>query len=137
MQELLVFNGLFLIAILGKDSILDVWQSSEYANEYGCKIFAKWSLVSTKKHQNIMVHWYEKSYALSTYSLFMPNFIQFALLDFSSPKTSFSSLYFIFDFIDTPIVKNKCFLLASKLSRFYFVGTSLTVSSNSHHQRHI
>ena len=32
----------FLMAILTKDFILDVSQGFEYANEYGCKIFAKW-----------------------------------------------------------------------------------------------
>ena len=35
-----LFNGIdiFIISFLAKDSILDVWQGSEYANEYCYKI---------------------------------------------------------------------------------------------------
>ena len=31
----------FLITILAEDSTMDVWQGSEYANEYDFKILAK------------------------------------------------------------------------------------------------
>ena len=31
----------FLITILVKDSIFDVWHCSEYGNKYGCKILAR------------------------------------------------------------------------------------------------
>ena len=52
-QKLKVFNRkFFLISILAKGSILDVWQGSEYTNEYGCKILAKRVLMRTGKHKN-------------------------------------------------------------------------------------
>ena len=47
---------------------VDVWQDSECANKYGCKILAKGLLMSTGKHQNKGVNWYEKGYASSVYS---------------------------------------------------------------------
>ena len=53
------------MTILAEDSILDVWQGSQYANEHGCKKLAKWLLMSTEKHQNKEVYWYEKGYVLS------------------------------------------------------------------------
>ena len=45
----------------------DVWQGSEYANEYCCKILSEYYFLSTGKHRNKGVYWYEKSYLLSTY----------------------------------------------------------------------
>ena len=87
-KKLWVFNRkFFLITILAKSSILDVWQGSEYTNEYGCKILAKRLLMRTEKHKNKGVYWYEKSYAFSTYSRL--HCIQFHLLDFSSAKIVF------------------------------------------------
>ena len=84
----------FLITILAKGSILDVWQGSEYTNEYGCKILAKRLLMRTGKHKNKRVHWYEKSYALSTYSRL--HWIQFPLFDFSSTKIIFFIFFITF-----------------------------------------
>ena len=81
----------FLISHLPKDSILDVFQDREYANEYDFKILAKLLLMSTGKHRNKGVHWYGESYVLSTYSCL--HFIQFPLFDFSSTKTVFFSLF--------------------------------------------
>ena len=52
----------FLIIILAKDSILDIWQGSEYTNEYGCKILAKSLLMKTGKHRYIEVYWYKKTF---------------------------------------------------------------------------
>ena len=84
----------FLITILAKGSILDVWQGSEYTNEYGCKILAKRLLMRTGKHKNKGVYWYEKSYALSTYSCL--HCIQFPLFDFSSTKIVFFIFFITF-----------------------------------------
>ena len=87
-QKLKVFNRkFFLISILAKGSILDVWQGSEYTNEYDCKMIAKRLLMRTGKHKNNGVYWYEMSYALSTYSRL--HCIQFPLSDFSSTKIVF------------------------------------------------
>ena len=80
------------------------------------KIFAKWSVTSTAKHRNKTVHWHKMGYALSISSC--RHCIQFPLFDFLSlifPLFfffffffSFSSLYFIIDFIGTAFVKNNC-----------------------------
>ena len=78
--------GIFLVTILAY--IWNVWKGSQYANEYCCKIFAEWLLMSTGMHRNIGVHWYEKGYVSSKYSYLY--FIQFSLFDFSSTKTTFS-----------------------------------------------
>ena len=54
-QETIYFNGneFFLETILAKGSILDVWQSSKYTNEYCCsKILGGWLLMSTGKYRN-------------------------------------------------------------------------------------
>ena len=72
---------------------MDVWQGSEYANEYGCKILAKWLLMSAGKHRNKGVYWYEKVYALSTYSCLHCS--QFPLFDFSNTKTVCRKLYLV------------------------------------------
>ena len=128
----------FLITVHAKGSILDVWQGSEYTNEHGCKILAKWSLMITGKHKNKGVYWYEKSYALSTYSRL--HCIQFPLFDFSSTRIvfSFSSLHFIIHSVGAAIVKNKCCVfLESTLNGFCFIGNALSVSSNSYHLRRI
>ena len=127
-----------LITVLAKGSILDVWQGSEYTNEHGCKILAKWSLMITGKHKNKGVYWYEKSYALSTYSRL--HCIQFPLFDFSSTRIvfSFSSLHFMIHSVGAAIVKNKCCVfLESTLNGFCFIGNALSVSSNSYHLRRI
>ena len=124
-----------LTTILAKHPTLDVWQVSECANEYCCKMFAKWLLMSTGKHRNKGVHWYEKSFTLSTYSCL--HYIQFPLvLIFQARRYffSFSSLYLIIHLIGTTIVKNKCCVfLASTLNSFCFIVNVLLVSSNSHH----
>ena len=84
-----------------KDSILDVWQDSEYANEYGCKILAKWLLMSTVKHSNKGLYRYENTHVFIAFS--------FLCLIFQAPRQfffSFSSLYFIIHVIGTAIVKD-------------------------------
>ena len=84
-----------------KDSILDVWQDSEYANEYGCKILAKWLLMSTVKHRNKGLYRYENTHVFIAFS--------FLFLIFQAPRQfffSFSSLYFIIHVICTAIVKD-------------------------------
>ena len=84
-----------------KDSILDVWQDSEYANEYGCKILAKWLLMSTVKHRNKGLYRYENTHVFIAFS--------FLCLIFQAPRQfffSFSSLYFIIHVIGTAIVKD-------------------------------
>ena len=82
----------------------------------------------TGKHKNKGVYWYEKSYALSTYSRL--HCIQFPLFDLSSSNTIFIFIFiiiffFIFfitfydDFTGTAIVKNKrCVFLPSSLNGF-------------------
>ena len=84
-----------------KDSILDVWQDSEYANEYGCKILAKWLLMSTVKHRNKGLYRYENIHVFIAFS--------FLCFIFQAPRQfffSFSSLYFIIHVICTAIVKD-------------------------------
>ena len=84
-----------------KDSILDVWQDSEYANEYGCKILAKWLLMSTVKHRNKGLYRYENIHVFIAFS--------FLCFIFQAPRQfffSFSSLYFIIHVIGTAIVKD-------------------------------
>ena len=109
----------FPITFLAKGSILDVWQGSEYTNEYGCKILAERLLMKTGKHKNKWVYSYKKSYALSTYS--RHHCIQFPLFDFSSTKIfSLSSLHFIIHSIGTAMVKNKCCLFRKYAKRFLF-----------------
>ena len=84
-----------------KDSILDAWQDSEYANEYGCKILAKWLLMSTVKHRNKGLYRYENTHVFIAFS--------FLCLIFKAPRQfffSFSSLYFIIHVIGTAIVKD-------------------------------
>ena len=75
------------------------------------KIFAKWSVSSTAKHRNKTVHWHKMGYALSISSC--RHCMQFPLFDFLRLNFplfffSFSSLYFIIDFIGTAFVKNNC-----------------------------
>ena len=48
--------GIFLITILAKSYILNVWKGSQYVNEYCCKIFAEWLLMTTGMHWNIGVY---------------------------------------------------------------------------------
>ena len=102
------------------------------------KIFAKWSVTSTAKHRNKTVHWHKMGYALSISScrhciqfplfdflslifpLFFFFFFFFNFFDyifffffflcffFFFFFFSFSSLYFIIDFIGTAFVKNNC-----------------------------
>ena len=126
----------FLITILAKGSILDVWQGSKNTNEYGCKILAKRLLMTTGKRKNKGVHWHEKGYVLSAHSRL--HCIPFPLI-FQAPSFfSFSSLHFIIHSIGTAIVKNKCCVfLESTLNGFCFIGNSLSVSSNSDHLRRI
>ena len=84
-----------------KDSISDVWQGSEYANEYGCKILAKWLLMSTVKHRNKGLYRYENIHVFIAFS--------FLCFIFQAPRQfffSFSSLYFIIHVIGTAIVKD-------------------------------
>ena len=82
----------------------------------------------TGKHKNKGVYWYEKSYALSTYSRL--HCIQFPLFDLSSSNTIFIFIFIIIffffffitfydNFIGTAIVKTKrCVFLPSALNGF-------------------
>ena len=84
----------FLTTILTIASILYVLQGFEYTNEYDCKILAKRLLMRTGNQRNKGVYWFEKSYALSTYSHFYCT--QFPLFDFSSTKIAFFIFYITF-----------------------------------------
>ena len=74
-----------------KDSILDVWQDSEYANEYGCKILAKWLLMSTVKHRNKGLYRYENTHVFIAFS--------FLCLIFQAPRQFFHFLHYILSFM--------------------------------------
>ena len=105
----------FLVTILAKGSILDVWHGSEYGNEYCCKIFAGLLLMSIGKHQNKGVH-VEKGYDSSEYLCL--HFIQFFIFIFKVWFVIFHLSHYSFcRCLLLPGTHADCVLLASALNK--------------------
>ena len=130
----------FFVTFLVKGFILDVWLSSEYTNEYCCKTFAKWLLMSIRQHQNKGIHWYQPKGLCLVY-IFMSSFHSiFSVGFFRDKERIFFFVRAIIRFIGAVIVKAKCWLrLFSKCPKqnFCFIGNALSVSGNIHHLRRI
>ena len=133
-------NKFFRRTISAKCTILDVWQGSEYANEYAEKYLQNnywWVFQSFEIKRCIGVKWI-------TFFLNIHVFISY--YNSSSLSLIFQAqrhCFFIWNninSIDTATFQNICWLrLFSKCAKqnFCFIGNAVSVSHNSYLQRHI
>ena len=112
-----------------QNSILDVWQDSEYANEYGCKILAIyywWALWSI-----------EINGCIGT-KIFTSSLLPVSSVWFFKHQDSFFFIFFIILYHSCYrycYCQGCCVFLASTLNFFCFIGNAVSLSSTSHHQR--